>query len=136
MSEVATTLNQTVCAAYYDSFKGHFGKIQVDVLTYLWPDVRTTSKEIALELNTSKQHVSKILQTFREQGYVLEETNPADKRERFVFLTDKGKSLVREHIDFSNKNFLSFLKTLSEEENHTLHSSLSSLMSILKHMES
>ncbi len=135
MSEAATTLNQTVCASYYDSFKGHFGKIQVDVLTYLWPDVRATFKEIALELNTSKQHVSKIIQAFKEQGYVLDETNPADKRERFVFLAKKGQLLVKEHIEFSNKNFLSFLKTLSEEENHMLHSSLSSLMSIMKHMK-
>ncbi len=135
MSKVTTTLMQSVCSSYYDSYKGQFGKIQVDVLTYLWPDIRTTSKEMALELNTSKQHISKILQTFKEQGYVLEETNSADKRERFVFLTEKGQILVKQHIEHSNQTFRSFLQTLSEEENHMLHSSLSSLMSVLKQIE-
>ncbi len=86
-------------------------------LTYIcYHDGKLTQKALANELGKDKSLIVTIIDTLSEQGFVYRETNPADRREHLLRVTDKAKEAVPQIIEafeILNKNIT---EDISEEE--------------------
>ena len=126
---------QKISSYYFDSYKPFFGKVQVDVLDYLFEHGVVNAVFLAEELNVPKQHVSKILKKLESDGLIVSRVDPTDRRYRQVSLSLKGKQFVWDHIDTSNHHFNSVIQTLSEEEREELRTAMASIVQILDKSE-
>lgn len=108
--------NKHITNAFWSSFKGEYGRVQVEVLVYLFDNGKAQASEIAEELNISKQHVSKIVAGFIRLGYINEAPNEADKRASVLSLTEKGRGYLSDHFEVSNRSFETFVCLMSDSE--------------------
>ncbi len=65
---------------------------------------------------STKATLAEMLSRMETRGLVRREHDPADKRRRFVYLTDAGEALLNENYPLSNGVDEQFLGRLSEEE--------------------
>ncbi|MBO6111087.1 MAG: MarR family transcriptional regulator [Methanobrevibacter sp.] len=56
--------NNKITSTFWSSFKGEYGRVQIEVLVYLLEVDSAQVSEIASQLNISKQHVSLIIKEF------------------------------------------------------------------------
>jgi DNA-binding MarR family transcriptional regulator len=56
-------------------------------------------------LKVTKQSISRVLKDLLEQQYVEQKSGPRDRRERRLWLTDKGQVLERELTDRQSQRF-------------------------------
>ncbi|OCX51962.1 hypothetical protein BEL04_18360 [Mucilaginibacter sp. PPCGB 2223] len=54
----------------------------------------TAQKHLAEYLHIDKSRVAILIDSLNQANYIYTERNPADRREHFVYLTDKGKQLL------------------------------------------
>ena len=73
-------------------------------------------KDIEQELNISKSVASNLVKRMVQNGLVELETNPADKRAKFVRLTDKSRSQIQEVKAFFDRIDSSLLEGISKEK--------------------
>ena len=67
-------------------------------------------KEIAQRLMIEKATVAKAVKTLIKVGYIRTESDPADKRQTKVFLSEKGREImpsIHEFLDEMNQSILS-----------------------------
>lgn len=117
---------------YRNSYKGIFGKVQVEALDYLYEYPNARTQDVADALIIPKQHASKIILRLIELGLVEKREDPNDKRAHLFCLSKEGKILVDEHIELSDKNFDGLVQKLSEEEKKEFVESMKSIVSILE----
>ncbi|MBP3371802.1 MAG: MarR family transcriptional regulator [Clostridia bacterium] len=101
---------------YYASFKGEFGRVQVEVLSYLYDNQSTHVQQFADMLTIPKQHASKILARLQEQGLVTRQSDPADGRSVLFSLSSEGLQLMEDHLAVSHARFTERFCRLSEEK--------------------
>ena len=123
---------QKITAEYYNSFKGRFGRVQVEVLSYLYEHKHARVQELAEVLNIPKQHASKILSRLEEQGYVSGKPDPDDGRSNLYGLNEEGLSMMEQHLAVSNHCFAQRLEKLSPEERETMHSAMQTVAALLE----
>jgi len=123
---------QKITAEYFNSFKGHFGRVQVEVLSYLYEREHARVQELANALNIPKQHASKIMIRLEEQNLVCKQSDPNDKRSTLFFLSDDGIQLMEKHLAVSNDAFGERMEKLSADEQQKLISSMELLTSMLE----
>jgi len=91
-------------------------------LTYIsHHDGKLTQKALANELGKDKSIIVNIIDTLSEQGFVYRETNPADRREHLLKVTEKAKKAVPqivEAFEILNKNIT---EDISDEEMQTFN---------------
>lgn len=75
-----------------------------------------TQKEIAAELHFSKQQVNQTVSFFLADGYVRLNENPADRRNKKIFLTEAGKVFAERSMGPLRGAGTAAAGTLSEEE--------------------
>jgi len=63
------------------------------VLFHLSHDEEASQHELATDLGMDRAGVSRLVQDMSRRGYVQVRTDPADKRQRFVRITAKGRKL-------------------------------------------
>ena len=124
--------DQEITAYYRNSYRGDYGKVQIDVLGYLYEHPSVRASAICDFLGIPKQHVSKILKRFEEEGLVESRPDPEDGRANLVVLTETGRSMVSSHIKESDLHFEAFTASLSREDYHALISSMESIVHILE----
>ena len=73
-------------------------------------------KDIEQELNITKSVASNLVKRMVQNGLVELETNPADKRAKFVRLTDKSRSQIQEVKAFFDRIDSSLLEGISKEK--------------------
>ncbi len=56
-------------------------------------------------LQITKQSLGRVLRDLVDQGYVIQKTGPADRRQRLLFLTPKGEDLARELALLQTRRF-------------------------------
>lgn len=56
-------------------------------------------------LKITKQSISRVLKDLIEQGYVDQKSGPRDRRERLLWLTEKGRQLERELTERQGQRF-------------------------------
>lgn len=62
--KTGSIFNKKITSSFWSSFKGKYGRVQVEVLVFLSEVESAQASEIVKELNISKQHVSLILKEF------------------------------------------------------------------------
>ncbi len=129
-----TLFDQKITSYYFSSFKGEFGKVQIDVLSDLYEGSATTAAQLTDRLNVPKQHISKILKRLETDG-LLESAPAPDRRCRTLRLSEKGRALVEEHIQKSNEHFARVTAGLSPEEKEELRRSMGSIAAIMERLE-
>ena len=123
--------NNTITSVFWSSFKGEYGRIQASVLVYLYDHRRAKASDIATELNVPKQHVSKIINDFNDEGMVIEKKDVQDKRSRILSLSEEGLNYIREHLEISNQSFNSLLKSMNEEDREDFLNALETIVRVL-----
>lgn len=123
--------NNTITSVFWSSFKGEYGRIQASVLVYLYDHRRAKASDIAIELNVPKQHVSKIINDFNDEGMVIEKKDVQDKRSRILSLSEEGLNYIREHLEISNQSFNSLLKSMNEEDREDFLNALETIVRVL-----
>ena len=124
--------DEKITSYYFSSFKGEYGKVQVDVLNQLYESQETTAIHLAEVLNVPKQHISKIVKKREENGLILIEPDQTDTRARILRLSDKGRALVEEHIQISNDHYMQVTGNLSTAEKEELRRSMKSIIQIMQ----
>ena len=56
-------------------------------------------------LKVTKQSISRVLKDLLEQGYVEQKSGSRDRRERLLWLTDKGQKLERDLTERQSQRF-------------------------------
>lgn len=108
--------NKKITSSFWSSFKGEYGRVQIEVLVYLSEVSCIQPSEIVNDLNISKQHVSRIIKEFISDGYVASKPNPEDKRANLVYITESGKEYLKKHIEISNNVFDDILSKMNEKD--------------------
>ena len=133
--KMGSKFNKMITSAFWSSFKGKYGRVQVEVLVFLSEVESAQASEIAKELNISKQHVSLILKEFIRDGYVTVITNPKDKRSNLISISLQGKEFLNEHIEISNQVFDNILSKMDKEEKKLFLDSMHIIYSLLRKVE-
>ena len=129
--QMRTLFEQKITSYYFDSFKGSFGRVQAEVLSYLYDHGETSAAALAEAMNVPKQHISKIVHRLVEEGRLESKTAPSDKRMRSLSLSAEGRMLVRGHIENSNLHFHEATSGLTTEEKEELIRSMESIIRIM-----
>lgn len=107
--------------AYLSQLAKQLGPIGVSryyyALTYICHhDGRLTQKALANELGKDKSLVVNIVDTLTEQGFVYRQTNPADRREHLLKITEKGKKAAPHILEAFETLNKSITANISDEE--------------------
>lgn len=129
-----TLFEQKVTQEYYDSFKGRFGRVQVEVLSDLYENKTVRIQELAGRLNIPKQHASKIISRLEEQELILSSPDPGDGRSVLYALNETGRALVEQHLLLSNRRFLERLNKLSPSERQVMMEAMGTVARLLEKM--
>ena len=76
----------------------------------------TLIKDIEQELNITKSVASNLVKRMVQNGLVELETSPSDKRAKFVHLTEKSRSQMKQVKSFFDRIDRSLLEGISEEK--------------------
>lgn len=117
---------------YRDSYKGILGRVQNEVLDYLYDHGVCTTKEIATKFSIPKQHASKVILRLVELNLVNCKTDINDKRVMHYYITKQGIDLVEAHIQDSDNHFEKKLQNLTKEELQELQDSMRTMIKLLK----
>lgn len=84
--------------AWPDEFlqKYGFGRAHHRVLFFVSQNPGMTVAKLLKILNITKQSLSRVLSTLIDQEFITQEIGEEDRRQRLLFLTDKGKELLKE----------------------------------------
>lgn len=132
--ELAVLFDQKITAFYRNSYKGVLGRVQIEVLDYLYENKEARIQDIADALNVVKQHVSKIIFRLKELGLVTGRTDSTDRRASLFCLTDKGRGFVQEHITSSDWNFERILEGLERTDRERLTEAMEAMVAVLRKM--
>ena len=78
-----------------------------------------TMSELANRLNVTQGAVTQMATRLEKKGYVVRQKDTEDKRVTTISLTEKGKVLCEQHIDFDKRehaNVSEMLGEFSDEE--------------------
>lgn len=129
--QLRVLFDKKITAYYQELFKGTFGKVQVDVLNFLYECQEARAQEIADILNIPKQHSSKILMRLEELNLVADKPDKKDGRARRYYLTEEGRNLMNQHIEASNRNFEKLIEGLTPEDKEQLMTAMKTMVDIL-----
>lgn len=73
-----------------------FGRAHHRVIYFVGRNPGMTVGELLSILRITKQSLSRVLGQLVDQGFVMQKTGPRDRRQRLLYLTDKGAELERQ----------------------------------------
>lgn len=72
--------------------EGHmFPTSCIGILADLWSRDGVTQKELGSSIIKTKSSINKMLQALEENGMIVKKDDPDDKRNKLIFLTQKGR---------------------------------------------
>ena len=132
--QLGVLFEEKIISFYRESYKGKFGKSQIEVLDYMYEHSIVRGQDISEALNISKQHTSKILLKFQEMGLIDSCADISDKRAKQFHLTEQGKQYVENHITMSNIHFEEMIKKLTETEQREMVHAMQVMNTLLEKM--
>jgi DNA-binding MarR family transcriptional regulator len=121
-----------VVAPYRDTYRGELGQAQVELMELLYMRGAMRQHELASELRTSKQHVSKMTSRLEQMGYVAKSVDDADARGHVVALSDAGRAYVDRHIAEGSKRARELYSHLSDAERGELDQAMLTVARLLE----
>ena len=129
---LGTLFDQKITSVYRASFNCDYGKVQIDVLSWLYEHPGIRASELSERMNTPKQHISKIIIDFEADGLVERKPSPSDRRAILVSLTEAGREFIEKHIRASDENLLRITQGISSEEADKLNLAMKTVIEILE----
>ncbi|MGN9235223.1 MarR family winged helix-turn-helix transcriptional regulator [Atopobiaceae bacterium HCP3S3_D6] len=123
---------RTVMAPYRDTYRGELGQAQVELLELLYMRGPLRQQDLARELRTSKQHVSKMLARLAEVGHVTLAADAASARGHVAALSDEGRAYVDDHIMQGSRQVQAIFSHLSASEREELAQAMDTVARLLE----
>lgn len=82
-----------------------FGRAHHRVLHFVGRDPGMTVAQLLDILRITKQSLSRVLKDLLEKGYVFQKAGEEDRRQRLLYLTEKGETLWRDLVAPQTKRF-------------------------------
>lgn len=82
-----------------------FGRAHHRVLHFVGRDPGMTVAQLLDILRITKQSLSRVLKDLLEKGYVFQKAGEEDRRQRLLYLTEKGEALWRDLVAPQTKRF-------------------------------
>ncbi len=76
--------------------KQHFGRAHHRVIYFVGRHPGITVSELLAILGITKQSLSRVLSQLVREDYVMQKTGTTDRRQRLLYLTEKGRTLEAE----------------------------------------
>lgn len=130
--QLQVLFKEKVTKYYHNSYKGFLGKVQVEVLDYIYEKKEVRTQDVADALLIPKQHASKIMLRLAELELIESKPSASDKRANIFYLSAKGLELIEQHIKESNQHFESLVGKLSEAEETDLMEAMKKMVEILE----
>lgn len=89
---------------------------QWSLVAQLWQEDGLPQQTLADRFHRSKVAAFHLITKLEEQGIVVRRPNPGDGRSNLVYLTDQGRSMVRQLIPLAQGNLDRAFRGLSAEE--------------------
>lgn len=90
-------------------------------------DQSFTVPQIAKKHNVSRQHIQTNVNNLIEKSFVISEKNVAHKRSNLITITQKGKKLFEEIVEFENRLISDLFSDLNESQIITTQSTLKTM---------
>ena len=101
-----------------------FASSHGNILFQLSVNKKMTMGELTEKINRDKSTTTVLVRKLEAEGFITGEPDPADKRSRIIFLTDKGKKFNKTACQLSKELLDTFYKDFSEEEKEMFFQSL------------
>ena len=87
---------------------------QFGLLALLWYQEGINQQTIANQLNRDKTTITRIIENMIKRNLIVKVPDQLDKRNKLIYLTDKGKSLQKDMIEATGVVYMDALKNISE----------------------
>lgn len=89
---------------------------QFDVLVHLNQDEGISQQELTNKMLVTKRNVTGLIDRMSERGWVERKADPNDRRANLLYLTTKGKELIRQVMPSHRAKVIETMDLLSREE--------------------
>lgn len=93
---------------------------QFDVLVHLLHEEGISQQELTDKMLVTKRNVTGLIDRMSERGWVERKADPNDRRANLLYLTTKGKELIRQVLPSHRAKIIETMNLLSEEEQQIL----------------
>ena len=111
-SITADFLTERLKKCGYPDFASSHGNI----LFQLSVNEKMTMGELTERINRDKSTTTVLVRKLEKDGFITGESDPADKRSRIIYLTEKGKQFNKTARELSKELLGTFYKGFTEEE--------------------
>ncbi len=101
-----------------------FASSHGNILFQLSVNDKMTMGQLADKINRDKSTTTVLVRKLEAEGFISGENDPADKRSRIIFLSEKGKQFNKTAKKLSSELLETFYKGFSEEEKEAFFQTL------------
>ena len=101
-----------------------FASSHGNILFQLSVNEKMTMGELAEKINRDKSTTTVLVRKLEKDGFITGDSDPADKRSRIIYLTEKGKQFNNTAMELSKELLETFYRGFSEEEKNLFFQSL------------
>lgn len=101
-----------------------FASSHGNILFQLSINEKMTMGELSEKINRDKSTTTVLVRKLEKEGFITGDPDPADKRSRIIYLTEKGKQFNSTARQLSKELLDTFYKDFSEEEKISFFSAL------------
>ena len=101
-----------------------FASSHGNILFQLSVNKKMTMGELTEKINRDKSTTTVLVRKLESEGFITGEPDPADKRSRIIFLTEKGKQFNKTAMELSKELLDTFYKDFTEDEKQKFYESL------------
>ncbi len=105
-----------------------FGRAHHRVLHFVGRDPGLNVAQLLDILRITKQSLARVLKELIEQGYVYQKAGDEDRRQRLLYLTDKGAALWRELVAPQTRRFQQAVSEIEVGDGRAYHGLLLQLV--------
>ncbi len=101
-----------------------FASSHGNILFQLSVNEKMTMGDLSEKINRDKSTTTVLVRKLEAEGFITGESDPADKRSRIIFLTEKGKQFNQTAQELSSELLGTFYKGFTEEEKEAFFQTL------------
>lgn len=92
----------------------------ITIISMVSSNEQITAKEISDTLKVSKTTVVSAVDRLEKRGFLIRKVDEQDKRRRYLFLTDSGKEVNKQHMEYEDKYISSIADLWNEADQKEL----------------
>ena len=101
-----------------------FASSHGNILFQLSVNEKMTMGDLSEKINRDKSTTTVLVRKLEAEGFITGESDPADKRSRIIFLTEKGKQFNQTAQELSSELLGTFYRGFTEEEKEAFFQTL------------